>query len=92
MKVTNHSVENYIIRILELDEPEQAADGVWERAKSEIEEAANDPDIIYQVEDDSCPIHIKDRIAVPVARERDGTKYVPTTYPAENFVEVKKGK
>lgn len=92
MKVTRHSIQNYIIRILDINNPNQVSDDVWERAKSEIRAAAIDPDIIYQVEKDSCPIHIKDGIAVPVGEEEDGTQYVPTTYPSENFVEIKKAK
>lgn len=84
MKIDIHAVENYVIRVLDkaLDE---ATESDYEYAYEQVRLAAREPVTIYHGEKDSCPVHVRNGVAVPV-REGDEESVVPTAYKEEVFL------
>jgi len=95
MIVYDHALQNYLERVLNLEE-EQAGERIQEFAKEQIILAARSPEIIYRREqmepntpdrDEDCPIHVRNGCAVPVKEdEEDGTIFIPTVYKAGVFL------
>lgn len=78
-----HVAERYVERVLEVDH-EEATEEMLERAIEHTKEAVRSPDTIYHGERESCPIHIKGDLAVPVDRS-NGEVVVTTAYHADKF-------
>lgn len=97
--ITEHSVDNYIDRILNVD-PEEQGSSVRDWCRAEILKVVLHPEEIKHNKQDMPQIHIKDGIAVPVGRkvgnyyEEDLKPYndldnddiiVPTCYRSDEF-------
>jgi len=82
MKVYKHARDNYIKRVLGLEEG-QAGDGVKEFATEQVRLAAAKPEMVYAEKEEMPPIHIRNGAAVPVRFSNE--LVVPTTYPARKF-------
>lgn len=79
MRITKHSVDNYLERVFDLPH-ETAGEGIRDIAAERIEEVINNPDHIIREDGNPVPIHIKGDVAIPVAET-----HVPTTYHADTF-------
>lgn len=87
MKITDHAVDRYIERVLNI-EKSMAGDDIREMGKKKIKEAAESPDEVINPEKDKAPIHVKGLLAIPVDEEGDGTgnTTVPTVYHKGAFI------
>lgn len=91
MRISGHAVENYIDRVLGLDD-DQVTESVEEFAREQIKKAAREPEEVYQdngQERENCPIHMRNMAAVPVKNGSGESEelFVPTVYHAALFME-----
>lgn len=86
MEISKHAVDNYISRVIGIDQ-NQAGESIRDRARDKIEETVKRPEITYKENGEKYPIEIKGAVAVPVGKDPDGTKYVPTAYRSSTFLD-----
>lgn len=85
MEVSSHAVDNYIERVMCINH-ETVDTRTRSYAENMILSAALNPERIHHEEDESCPIHIRGDVAVPVKVKREGDgRVVPTTYHSDTF-------
>ena len=83
MRITTHAVDNYLERVLKISE-DNASGQMREFASEQIKKAVNDPEVIYQGEQGSCPIYIRNGCAVPV--EDEDPLIIRTSYNAGTYL------